>query len=38
VLEQCFDWFFNGDDWQGPQLIEPKESILFEGESTGKPS
>jgi len=36
VLEQCFDWFFNGDDWQGPRLLEPKESILFEGESTGK--
>lgn len=37
VLEQCFDWFFNGDQWHGPQLIEPKESILFEGESTGTP-
>lgn len=37
VLEHCFVWFFNGVDWQGPRLLEPRESILFEGESTGKP-
>ena len=38
VLEKCFDWFFNGNGWKGPQLLEPKDSVLFEGESTGKPA
>lgn len=36
VLDHCFDWFFNGSDWDGSKLIEPKESLLFKGESTGK--
>jgi DNA-binding LacI/PurR family transcriptional regulator len=37
VLEQAFEWFFGRNSWRGPQLMEPKESSLFEGESTGKP-
>ena len=37
VLGQCFDWFGSRLAWRGPELIEPKESILFVGESTGKP-
>ena len=37
VLGQCFDWFGSRLSWRGPELLEPKESILFEGESTGKP-
>jgi DNA-binding LacI/PurR family transcriptional regulator len=37
VLAQCFDWFGSRFSWRGPELMEPKESILFKGESTGKP-
>jgi DNA-binding LacI/PurR family transcriptional regulator len=37
VLGQCFDWFGSRFSWGGPELLEPKESILFEGESTGRP-
>ena len=36
VLGQCFDWFGSRLSWRGPELLEPKESILFEGESTGR--
>ncbi|MCC7084104.1 MAG: substrate-binding domain-containing protein, partial [Pirellulales bacterium] len=35
VLEQCFEWFFNEDEWQGTRLLEPEESVLFAGESVG---
>jgi DNA-binding LacI/PurR family transcriptional regulator len=38
VLGQCFDWFGSRLSWRGPELLEPKESILFEGESTGRPN
>lgn len=37
VLGKCFDWFASRLAWRGPQLLEPKESSLFEGESTGRP-
>jgi DNA-binding LacI/PurR family transcriptional regulator len=37
VLGDCFDWFASRMSWRGPKLLEPRESILFEGESTGKP-
>ena len=37
VLGQCFDWFASRMSWRGPKLLEPRESVLFEGESTGKP-
>lgn len=37
VLGHCFDWFGSRLSWRGPELLEPKESILFEGESTGRP-
>jgi DNA-binding LacI/PurR family transcriptional regulator len=36
VLECCFEWFFGRAAWMGPQLMEPKDSPLFTGESTGK--
>lgn len=36
VIGQCFDWFGSRLAWRGPELLEPKESILFEGESTGR--
>jgi DNA-binding LacI/PurR family transcriptional regulator len=36
VLERCFDWFFGRESWSGPQLLEPKDSPLFTGESTAK--
>ena len=36
VLGQCFEWFNSRLSWRGPKLLEPKESILFEGESTGR--
>jgi len=39
ILGNCFDWFSSSDDtWQGPQLMEPTDSKLFAGESTGKPA
>lgn len=37
VLEKCLDWFGSRLSWRGPVLMEPKESILFKGESTGSP-
>ena len=37
VLEDCFDWFGSRLGWRGSLLLEPKDSILFEGESTGRP-
>jgi DNA-binding LacI/PurR family transcriptional regulator len=37
VLEQSFEWFFSRNSWHGPQLMEPRESSLCEGESTGIP-
>jgi DNA-binding LacI/PurR family transcriptional regulator len=37
VLGRCFDWFSSRvSAWRGPELMEPKDSVLFEGESTGK--
>jgi DNA-binding transcriptional regulator YhcF (GntR family) len=37
VLGRCFDWFSSrATTWRGPRLMEPKDSVLFEGESTGK--
>ena len=38
VLGKCFDSFLNHEMWRGPRLLEPKESTLFKGESTGKPA
>jgi DNA-binding LacI/PurR family transcriptional regulator len=35
VLGKCFEWFAGDKPWRGPKLLEPKESVLFEGESTG---
>ncbi len=37
VLGRCFDWFSSRMAWRGSELIEPSESVLFEGESTGRP-
>lgn len=37
VLERCFDWMFGAAQYQGAVLLEPKETTLFDGESTGKP-
>lgn len=32
----CLDWMAQGGrDWQGPMLVEPRETPLFQGESTG---
>jgi DNA-binding LacI/PurR family transcriptional regulator len=37
VVGRCFDWFSSrATTWRGPRLMEPKDSVLFEGESTGK--
>lgn len=37
VLGRCFDWFSSrASAWRGARLMEPKDSVLFEGESTGK--
>jgi DNA-binding LacI/PurR family transcriptional regulator len=37
VLGMCFEWFATDKEWSGPMLLEPQESNLFVGESTGKP-
>jgi LacI family transcriptional regulator len=36
-LRQALDWMLSDDEWQGPLLIQPRESEvpLFAGESTG---
>ena len=36
-LDRCFDWFTKEGGWRGSLLVEPKDSSLFEGESTAKP-
>ena len=38
VFERSVDWFFDDKNWRGAHLMEPTESSLFEGESTGKPA
>jgi DNA-binding LacI/PurR family transcriptional regulator len=38
VLENCFDWIFGPDEYEGATLLEPQETSMFEGESTGKSS
>jgi DNA-binding LacI/PurR family transcriptional regulator len=36
-LGECFEWFADEkQQWRGPMLLEPQNSILFEGESSGK--
>lgn len=35
VLGKCFDWFLSSSEWEAPYLLEPTDSELFEGESTG---
>ena len=35
VLGKCFAWFASEKPWRSPMLLEPQDSILFEGESTG---
>jgi DNA-binding LacI/PurR family transcriptional regulator len=35
ALGTCFDWFAGNKRWRGPLLLEPRDSVLFEGESTG---
>lgn len=37
-LDRCFDWFTKQSGWQGSLLVEPKDSSLFQGESTSEPS
>ena len=36
-LGKCFEWFASDKPWRCPMLLEPEDSILFEGESTGGP-
>ena len=38
VLHRCFDWFTNEKPWAGPLRLEPTEPMLFEGESTDRPT
>jgi DNA-binding LacI/PurR family transcriptional regulator len=38
VLGRCFEWFFSRNAWKGPRLLEPSDSALFVGESTGRPA
>jgi hypothetical protein len=34
-LGKCFEWFASDKKWRGSKLLEPENSNLFEGESTG---
>ena len=36
-LGKCFEWFASNNEWDSPKLLEPKDSNLFEGESTSGP-
>jgi DNA-binding LacI/PurR family transcriptional regulator len=36
-LGKCFDWFASDKPWRSQMLLEPKESNLFDGESTSGP-
>jgi DNA-binding LacI/PurR family transcriptional regulator len=36
-LGKCFEWFASDvQQWRAPMLLEPRDSILFEGESSGR--
>ncbi len=35
-LGKCFEWFASSKPWRSPMLLEPRDSNLFEGESTGR--
>ena len=36
-LGKCFEWFADEkQQWRAPMLLEPRDSILFEGESSGR--
>jgi DNA-binding LacI/PurR family transcriptional regulator len=36
-LGKCFEWFASDKkQWRGPMLLEPQDSALFEGESSGR--
>jgi DNA-binding LacI/PurR family transcriptional regulator len=36
-LGECFEWFADEkQQWRGPMLLEPQDSILFQGESSGR--
>jgi DNA-binding LacI/PurR family transcriptional regulator len=35
-LGKCFEWFASNKPWRGAMLLEPRDSNLFEGESTGR--
>jgi DNA-binding LacI/PurR family transcriptional regulator len=37
-LGRCFEWFATDKPWSGPTLLEPRDSNLFHGESTGCPA
>jgi DNA-binding LacI/PurR family transcriptional regulator len=36
-LGKCFEWFTSNKQWGAPFLLEPRDSAMFEGESTGQP-
>src|SRR4051794_9889147 len=36
-LGKCFEWFTSDKQWRAPCLLEPRDSAMFEGESTGRP-
>jgi DNA-binding LacI/PurR family transcriptional regulator len=36
ALSECFDWFAGDKQWRSPLLLEPHDSNLFKGESTGR--
>jgi DNA-binding LacI/PurR family transcriptional regulator len=37
-LGKCLEWFASDKPWRGAMLLEPRDSNLFEGESTGRPT
>lgn len=36
ILGGCFEWFASRQEtWMGPKLLEPRDSVIFKGESAG---
>ena len=41
LVSPCIEWIVRGgrrNDWRGDVLVQPADSVLFVGESTGAPA
>lgn len=37
IFEPCFDWFLRDEGWHASNVLEPKKSRFYRGESAGSP-